>query len=295
MIKRFFFLVSLLWISHGIAANMWLPPHSPVPGGVAVLSLASSESVPKRPRATFQQRDVMVLEHNNQWVALVGLPLKIEPGAHTLKIHLANPSAQLPSVFHLSFDVLDKHYKTQRLTIKNKRKVNPNPQDQARIEKDYLKITRAKRYWSETPTDTLQLQWPVTGRISSVYGLRRIFNDQPRNPHSGLDIAAPRGTPILAPNRGTVIDTGNYFFNGQTVFVDHGLGMITMYCHLSKISTQVGAGVETGDLLGEVGSTGRVTGPHLHFGVLLNGELVDPNLFLLPQEAPDHSSKSEDK
>ena len=178
----------------------------------------------------------------------------------------------------------DKAYKTQHITIKNKRKVNPYAEDMDRILADKKRLNTALVTFSRDDPNTLKLHQPVDGRYSSPYGLRRFFNEQPRKPHSGLDIAAPTGTPIQAAASGTVIETGDYFFNGNTVFIDHGQGLITMYCHMNKIDVQTGQKVTRGEKIGEVGETGRVTGAHLHWGVSLNQTMVDPLLFLLGDE-----------
>ena len=121
---------------------------------------------------------------------------------------------------------------------------------------------------------------PVPGRQSSPFGVRRFFNGEERNPHSGLDFAASTGTPIKAPAAGKVILVGDYFFNGKTVFVDHGQGLISMFCHLSAIDVAVGQEIPRGGVLGKVGSTGRATGPHLHWNVSLNGSRIDPAIFI---------------
>lgn len=258
-----------------------LPRSEAVPGGVAVIALGPSE---RAPQAHYGDKRVLVLEDGGQWHAVVGIPLGAKPGAHALSVRRAGRTEKL------AFDVRDKAYETQRLVIKEKRKVEPNAQDMERIRKETPRIQAALRHYSERQDVVTDFVWPADGPTSSPFGLRRFFNDQPRQPHSGLDIAGPIGTPIRAPAAGRVIDTGDFFFNGNTVFIDHGQGLVTMYCHMSRIDVQAGDEVEAGEVIGAIGKTGRVTGPHLHWGVSLNNARVDPLLFLPERPAPAPSA-----
>ncbi len=165
------------------------------------------------------------------------------------------------------------------MTVKRKY-VAPSKKQLARYERDRKSIGRAKRSWVEREEIETDFDLPVQGVRSSPFGLKRFFNKQPRSPHKGLDIAAAKGTPVKAPAAGSVVETGDYFFNGNTVFIDHGRGLITMYCHLDTIGVEPGQAIGRGEPLGTVGKTGRVTGAHLHWSVLLNRTMVDPGLFL---------------
>jgi murein DD-endopeptidase MepM/ murein hydrolase activator NlpD len=128
--------------------------------------------------------------------------------------------------------------------------------------------------------------WPVLGRLSGVYGSQRILNGQPRSPHKGVDVAAPAGTPIAAPAAGTVsLIHDDMFFTGKTVMIDHGHGLASIYAHMSEIEVAEGQVVAAGDTIGRIGATGRVTGPHLHWGVSLFGEALDPALLTGPMPA----------
>jgi murein DD-endopeptidase MepM/ murein hydrolase activator NlpD len=247
------------------------PKADAIPGGIAIIKL---DIAAKMPKAYFGNKRVLVRKNQTYWEAIVGLPLSIKTGIHKLKIQLPEKT------YHKEFTVRGKKYATQHITLKNKRMVNPYARDMDRIIKEKKIIGKALRQWTEQSDVQTQFILPVDGRLSSPFGLRRFFNKQPRRPHSGLDIAAPEGTVIKAPADGKVLNTGDYFFNGNTIFLDHGQGLITMFCHMNSIDVKQGTQVKQGDVIGKVGMTGRVTGPHLHWSVSLNNTRVEPKLFL---------------
>lgn len=249
-----------------------LPDAEPVPGGVALVPLPAGSDTSQ---VRFNQRPVLVTSVAGGDTAVVGLPLGIAPGTHRLSLHGVDGQP-----LYVEFQVGEKHYQTQHLTITNTRKVNPEKRDLERIGREQQRIRKALAHWDPNAPERLRFNPPVTAPVSSPFGLRRFFNDQPRKPHSGLDLAAAAGTPIHAPAAGRISDTGAFFFNGNTVFIDHGKGLVTMYCHLSRIDVSPGQRVQAGDVIGAVGQTGRVTGPHLHWSVSLNDARVDPVLFL---------------
>ena len=256
-----------------------LPQHNPVPGGIAVIPVPLSTST-----VLFENRQVMLLSSQKGKYAVVGISLKTRPGDYPLELTHKTASDTDEHQSMLSFQVGAKEYRVQRLTIENKRKVNPYKEDIDRIIRERNEMNKAFKSFENLAQPAVDFVLPAEGPISSPFGLKRILNDQPRNPHSGLDIAAPTGTPIHAPAAGRVTAVGNYFFNGNTVLLDHGQGLISMYCHMSETTVAVGDALSPGDLIGKVGKTGRVTGPHLHWSVSLNNARVDPNLFISEQQ-----------
>ncbi len=252
-------------------SGVW-PQVLAVPGGVVRLSLGPA---PAPPQAFAGEVALLVQGDMIEWTALVGIALSTPPGAAHITV------ADVPGgpARQVAYTVADKRYREQRLTVAP-RTVDLSPENQARYERERDHQARVMATFSTPLPERLAMQVPTPGRRSSSFGLRRVFNGQARNPHSGMDIAAATGTPVNAPLPGKVIDTGDYFFNGQTVWLDHGGGLLTMSCHLSAIDVQVGDAVQTGQRIGAVGATGRVTGPHLHWGVMLNRSMVDPALFV---------------
>ena len=273
------------------------PRASHVPGGIARLALGAAAV---RPVAHLSDGGnagsvpVLVLGDALQWTALVGIPLGATPGQAFISVQTQGGGQR-----EVGYTIAAKRYLEQRLTVAPGT-VDLSPENEARYERERMHLAKVMATFTEpvaepvkdaataanaanvAPSFSLRMHVPTLGRRSSSFGLRRVFNGKARNPHSGMDIAAATGTPVHAPLPGNVIDTGDYFFNGNTVWLDHGGGLISMMCHLRAIDVKPGDVLQTGDRLGAVGATGRVTGPHLHWGVLLNRTMVDPALFLGP-------------
>ena len=240
---------------------------APVPGGVVVVPVPGQEQAP---RVTFHGERVLVRHTAQGWQAVVGIPLSEAPGEDAVEVD----GRKVP------FTVQAKRYPEQRVHLENKRQVDPEPEDVARIAREEGLTKAAWKAWPEGLIPTLRFLRPVPGALTSSFGMRRIFNGEPRAPHSGLDIKAPAGRIVRAPADGVVVLTGTFFFSGNAVFLAHGEGVVSLFAHLSRIEVKEGQVVKAGAPLGAVGSTGRATGPHLHWSLSFNNARVDPRLFL---------------
>lgn len=273
MIKTLFFINFIALFSTSIFALDY-PSINPVPGGIAVVDLEPSFN--NLTKVFFNKKRVLVKKSKSGWQAIIGLPLKIKAGKHNITI-IDNKGNKKKKGFLVS----NKDYETRHITINNKRMVSPTKKDIERHYKEKPLMIAALKKWSDNNNIQTNFIAPVDGRFSSIFGLKRIYNKQARiRRHTGLDIAAPQGTNIKSPAKGTVIRTGSYFFTGNTVFIDHGQGLVTMYCHLNKTHVKAGQQLVQGESIGTVGMTGRVSGPHLHWVVSLNNTKVDPKLFI---------------
>jgi murein DD-endopeptidase MepM/ murein hydrolase activator NlpD len=262
-------LVGGAWSALSVSQD--LPTQRAVPGGVEIIRLDSTTSV--APSVSSGSTPLLVTRVDGQWVAIIGIPLSAAPGAASVQI---NDGTTRRTINYL---IKEKKYPTQALTVSPKH-VDLSADDLARYEQERLEMQNALATYNAMTPHSLRLVAPVTGTRSPSFGSRRIFNGQPRNPHTGMDIAASMGDPVHAASDGVVVLTGDYFFNGKTVLVDHGQGFLTLYCHLQDISVATDDTIQSNQIIGHAGQTGRATGPHLHFAVMLNQAWVDPALFL---------------
>ncbi|MXZ34359.1 MAG: M23 family metallopeptidase [Acidobacteria bacterium] len=273
-------LVLLLgWISVGQSADapvlVEIPSKALVPGDLLQVRLHARSSI-SRVECSFLEQQVLFypLGDGRRWEALAGVDLEIKPGLHSLTGTVWMSDGRSRPI-RKSLRVLPKKFPTQRIRV-NQKYVTLNPRDSERAAREHRQLTEiwqsatAQRMWEEP------FVRPVSSRQASGFGRRRIVNGEPRSPHSGVDLRATTGTPIRAANAGRVVMAKDLFFAGNTIILDHGLGLYTVYAHCSKMRAKPGDQVAQGQIIGEVGATGRVTGPHLHWACRINGARVNP-------------------
>lgn len=262
-----------LWLSGWALAEL-SPEQIQLQGTLTQGSLIRAQ-VPAGSQVWFNQQPLEV-SPTGQLVFGIGRDAALE---HELRVEYQGQSLRLP----LQFSARD--YDIQRIEGVEQRFVSPPPEVLARIRADSQAVAAARQQRSELTYAFEQPKWPAYGRITGVYGSQRIFNGQPRNPHLGLDIAGPVGSPVYAPLSGVVTLASDLYYSGLTLIIDHGYGVSSTLMHLDAFRVEVGDKVEQGQLVADMGATGRVTGPHLDWRINWFQERLDPAL-LMPEPAP---------
>jgi len=280
----------MLWCILAATALGTVPPSAltittrsrAVAPGEIVLVTITGAAPSSAPRVRAFDRDLPPFAGDDRtWRVLVGIDLDVKPGKHVLTVDTGADHASQTLV------VAPKQFPVRRLTV-DEAFVNPPESARARIAEE-SKLVAA--IWNSSPTEqhwTGPFERPVPQPANSAFGTRSVFNGEPRSAHGGADFLSPAGTPVNAPNAGRVVLVRNLYYSGNTVIIDHGLGLFSFFAHLSETSVTEGQTVTTGTVVGKVGATGRVTGPHLHWTVRVGGARVDPLslLALLGEPAP---------
>jgi murein DD-endopeptidase MepM/ murein hydrolase activator NlpD len=264
-------LIMLLVLFVGVEANAAAPsvlisPKKIVPGGLMIITVRNAEGAVE---GTFRGKQLHFNKAKTGFKAVTGIDLNTDPGVYPLDLAVNGKNLTLEMA------IVKKKYRVQRLTLPED-KVILSPEDEARADREQKKMSAlwpvdSDRLWSGRFAD------PLPGKeITTPFGVRRIINSIPKNPHSGIDLAANVGEPVRAPNDGVVVLAEDQFFSGNSIVLDHGQGIYTMFFHLSEMKVKTGQAVMKGDVIGLVGATGRLTGPCLHWGVRVQGAKVDP-------------------
>ena len=250
----------------GRAPEIALSPKKAGPGDILLITVKNEDGPVE---GTFNGKKIFFNPSKNSYKAVVGIDLNAEPGRYTLELTINGRTTSR------GVTIVKKKYPLQRLKLPED-KVTLSPENEARAEREQKEMAaiwpvESVRDWNGNFSD------PLPGKeITTFFGMRRIINNIPKNPHTGVDLSAEEGEPVRAPNDGVAVLVEEQFFSGNSVVLDHGQGIHTMFFHLSKVNVHPGQAVRKGDIIGFVGSTGRVTGACLHWGVRVQGARVDP-------------------
>jgi len=268
-------LILILTAQVAAGATELIGPREPVAQGEVVQIILAGPKNGSQVEGLWQGQPLEFFEvEEREYRSLLGIDFRLIPGTYPLEVHISTPKNR-PSTYRTSIEVEKKEFGEQSLTLPRDM-VTLDPQTLTRVRKESAEFKKLwsihtpKRYWHGN------FVRPLGGQLSTPFGLGRILNGEPRSPHSGVDLRADLGEPVRAANHGRIVLVGDFFFHGKAVVIDHGWGLYTMYFHLSKTNVSEGDLVGKNYVIGLAGSTGRATGPHLHWGVRLGGARVDP-------------------
>lgn len=246
------------------------------PGDVIKVTLHDNSGFVKFVQLRFQDRKFPMIKIGefHKFIAFIGLDLGLKPGNYFLYVTHLNVDGQQHSSKE-PIIVLPKEFPIKKLWV-NEKYVTPPEDSLERIKRESELLSAIYGMYTPMWLGEGEFIIPSEGEMSPNFGERRIFNNQPRSPHSGIDISSPFGTDVKTSNSGSVVVANYLYYAGKTVIIDHGLGVFSLYCHFSKITVRIGDQVSKGDVIGEIGATGRVTGPHLHWAFKVSGSRVNP-------------------
>tara|TARA_Y100000992_G_scaffold164082_1_gene110118 strand:+ start:40 stop:882 length:843 start_codon:yes stop_codon:yes gene_type:complete len=260
--------IILYYASPLAASNVYMNIY---PGGIYITEITRNEYN----QDIYHEEDrLLKWSKNDEYYLVYGISYNSKIGNN--KLLLKDRSSKVLKTININ--ITDKDFKIQKINV-NKKYTKPSIDDMERIKRDSIQLNQARKIWIDSNPD-LDFIWPVDGITTGVFGTKRFYNGIEGNYHNGYDIAADIGTPIIAPSSGKIILTGDFFYNGKTICLDHGRGLKSIMIHLDQILVQDNDYVKKGQVIGKVGSTGKSTGPHLHWSVLINNTYIDPELLV---------------
>ena len=262
-----FFIIILIHSSQALEASN--SSHINTKGGIYIHEFKEYNS---RPEVFSNNQKLLTIEYKDKHFLIYAIPYKSDLGQNKVEIKINN------NISYLNFNIKAKTFDTQNIRVSSKY-ITPGLNDQKRINLERNSLQEAKDIWYNQAPD-LKFIIPASGIITGRFGTKRFYNNKEGNFHNGLDIAAEIGSSIISPSKGKVILTGDYYYNGKFILLDHGKGLKSIFIHLNEILVKKGQVVNKGDLIGKIGSTGKSAGPHLHWSLMLSKTYVDPEYFL---------------
>jgi murein DD-endopeptidase MepM/ murein hydrolase activator NlpD len=244
------------------------------PGEVVVVEVRAPAGTTRLTASVFDREVPCAEVATGRWAGFAGIDLDVPPGSYAVDVRAERDAGEALAA-STTLDIVAKAFGTRTLRVAPKF-VTPPPSVAARLKRERERMAAAFSSSAARPYWSLPFEAPIAGRAVSGFGVRSVFNGEPRDPHGGADLASPTGTPVHAPNDGRVALAARHYFPGKVIVIDHGLGVFSLLAHLSHIDVAEGAIVRKGQVVGRVGQTGRVTGPHLHWATRVAGARVDP-------------------
>ena len=268
---RFFILIFIISYSHASSLYASSDFSNVHPGGIYITEISNAEYSQD---LLIDGQKILKWNKDNKFYVLYGLSYHLKTEQYSFEIKNKDGAV----LREIRINIVQKNFRTQKINV-NKKYTKPTDKILEKIKKDRIKLVKARKIWFENNPD-MEFILPVKGITTGIFGTKRFYNGIEGNYHNGFDIAADTGTPIVAPSSGKITLTGNFFYNGKSIILDHGRGLKSIMIHLDEILVEENQYVEKGQIIGKVGTTGKSTGAHLHWSVLVNNTYIDPELLI---------------